>query len=72
MTTQWASGEKTSGFTKQIDIPGDATSVRLSAVAATGLAWDPWGEIMNVTLSRPNNKTYRVYGTTLDRQFDAS
>ena len=68
---QWESGEKTLGFSKQIDIPGDATSVKIFAEAATGLVWDPWGEIMNVNLEGPDSKTYRVFGTTLKRRYEA-
>jgi thiol-activated cytolysin len=49
----WESGDKTVGYTHQIDLRGDAQGVRLKAWAATGPIWDPWGEIMNVALSRP-------------------
>jgi thiol-activated cytolysin len=66
----WSSGEKTAGWSYTLNLPGDATQVRIKALAATGLAWDPWGEIMNLTRSGPTNKTYRAYGTTLDRKYD--
>jgi thiol-activated cytolysin len=65
----WESGQQTVGYTHQVDMPGDAQGVRLKAWAATGLIWDPWGEIMNVALTGPDNKTYRVTGTTLDRSW---
>ncbi len=67
---QWESGEKTAGYSQQIDLPGDAKGVRIKAQAATGLVWDPWGEIMNIALDGPDNKTYRATGTTLDRHWD--
>jgi thiol-activated cytolysin len=67
---QWESGEKTAGYSQQIDLPGDAKGVRVKAQAATGLVWDPWGEIMNIALDGPDNKTYRATGTTLDRHWD--
>ncbi len=67
----WESGQKTVGYTHQVDLPGDAQGIRLKAWAATGLVWDPWGEIMNVALSGPDNKCYRVTGTTLDRGWEA-
>jgi thiol-activated cytolysin len=67
---QWESGDKTAGYTCQVDLPGDAQDVRVKGLAATGLAWDPWGEIMNISLSGPDNKTYRATGTTLNRSWD--
>ncbi len=66
----WESGEKTSGYSEQIDLPGDAKAVRIKAWAMTGLVWDPWGEIMNIALDGPDNKTYRATGTTLGRSWD--
>jgi thiol-activated cytolysin len=67
---EWESDNTTVGFTHQVDMPGDAQGVRIYGWAATGLVWDPWGEIMNVSLSGPDNKCYRVTGTTLNRDFD--
>jgi thiol-activated cytolysin len=66
----WGSGEKTAGYSYQQDLPGDAQGVRIKAWAATGLLWDPWGEIMNIALAGPDNKTYRARGTTLNRSWD--
>ena len=68
----WESGHKTAGYSGQVDIPGDARNVRLKAWAATGLVWDPWGEIFNVALEGPDNKCYRAKGTTLNRSWDNS
>ena len=66
----WESGNQTAGYTRQVDLPGDAQGVRLQAWAATGLVWDPWGEILNVSLNGPDNKCYRATGTTLNRSWD--
>ena len=66
----WESGNQTAGYTQQVDLPGDAQGVRLQAWAATGLVWDPWGEILNVSLNGPDNKCYRATGTTLNRSWD--
>ncbi len=66
----WESGNQTAGYTRQVDLPGDAQNVRLQAWAATGLVWDPWGEILNVSLNGPDNKCYRATGTTLNRSWD--
>lgn len=69
---QWASGNQTAGFTHQINLPGDAANVRIQAWAKTGLAWNPWGQIMDHQENGPTNKTYRVYGTTLNRKWEAT
>ena len=66
----WASGEKTAGYSESVDIPADSKNVHLKAWAMTGLVWDPWGEILNIVVEGPDNKTYRVTGTTLDRHWD--
>lgn len=68
----WSSGEQTAGYTHQVDLPGDARKVKVYADAATGLSWDPWGDAINITESGPTNKTYRIYGTTLDRKYEIS
>lgn len=68
---QWTSGNQTAGFTHQINLPGDAANVRIQAWAKTGLAWNPWGQIMDHQENGPTNKTYRVYGTTLKRKWEA-
>jgi len=70
VTKNWESGEKTAGYSYQVDLPGDARNVHLRAWAATGLVWDPWGEALNQTLNGPDNKCYRIHGTTLDRRWD--
>lgn len=62
---KWESGNKTAGWNQTVDVPGDAQGLRLKAWCKTGLLWDPWGEIMNVALEGPSNKTYRFKGTTL-------
>lgn len=66
----WESGNKTAGWSQTLDVPGDAHGLRLKAWAATGLVWDPWGEILNIALEGPDNKCYRFTGTTLGRSWD--
>jgi thiol-activated cytolysin len=66
----WESGQQTAGYTKTLDLPGDAAGVRIVAEAATGLVWSPWGEAMSETIAGPNGKCYRIKGTTLDRSWD--
>ena len=70
LTKRWESGMKTAGYTHQVDLPGDARNIKIVGEAATGLAWDPWGEALNVTLVRPDRRCYRIKGTTLDRSWD--
>lgn len=70
VSRSWSSGQETAGYTHQVDLPGDARKVKIRAEAATGLAWDPWGEVLNVTLDGPDQKGYRITGTTLDRRWD--
>lgn len=66
----WVSGNKTVGFDHTVSLPGDATNVRVQGWAATGLVWDPWGEIINKALNGPSNECYRAKGTTLNRSWD--
>ncbi len=62
---------KTAGFEQRVVLPDNATNIRLKIEAATGLPWDPWGEVINKVL-QPNelNKCYRARGTTLNRLWD--
>jgi thiol-activated cytolysin len=64
----YSSGEKTSGFVQNVDLPGDAVNINIKGEAATGLVWDPWGEAINIVLPSPTNCTYTIHGTTLGRQ----
>ena len=64
------SGNQTAGYTKQVSLPGDARNVKILGEAATGLAWNPWAEAINITLDGPTNKWYRISGTTLKRRWD--
>jgi thiol-activated cytolysin len=66
----WESGQQTAGYSHQVNLPGDARNVTLRAEAATGLVWNPWGEIFSVAIAGPDNKTYRATGTTLHRSWD--
>jgi hypothetical protein len=68
----WASGEQTSGYSYTLPLPGDARNVHLHAEAKTGLVWSPWGEIFNLMLNGPDNKTYKATGTTLNRTYEVS
>jgi thiol-activated cytolysin len=66
----WASGDTTAGYYHRVNLPGDATNVRIKAVGCTGLAWDWWGDTINVSENGPTNKRYKVMGTTLNRHWE--
>jgi thiol-activated cytolysin len=63
----WESGDKTAGYTQQIDLPGDARAVHIQAWVDTWVAWDRWQEALNVWEDGPSNKIYTIGGSTLDR-----
>lgn len=65
----WSSGNKTAGFSERIPLKGNAREITLTAQAATGLVWDPWGTIFRLKLEGPPNKVYVVKGTTLNRKW---
>lgn len=62
----WESGNQTAGYSQQLDLPGDARTVRIKGECATGLVWRPWGEAVTVTETGPTNKLYKIGGTTLN------
>lgn len=64
--------EKHRGWSETFYFPGDATGVRIQGWAATGLVWDPWGEIYNKLLTPAElaGKCFRNGGTTLNRSYD--
>lgn len=70
VSRHWDSGNQTSGWVETRNLPGDAYNVRIHAEAATGLAWHPWGEAINIVENGPTNKCYRITGTTLSRHSD--
>jgi thiol-activated cytolysin len=63
------SSGKTSGYVKQVDLPGDATNIRIQAWVATGLVWQPWSAL-KIDLNSPTNACYRFGGTTLNNWWD--
>jgi hypothetical protein len=65
----WSSGNKTVGYSDVIWLNGNVSEVKITAQAATGLAWDAWATIINLQFDQPPNKTYVVQGTTLNRQW---
>ncbi|MDR1312088.1 MAG: thiol-activated cytolysin family protein [Burkholderiaceae bacterium] len=69
ISQSWSSGNQTAGWSKTVDLPGDATNIRIKAEAKTGLVWNPWGEIISTTLAGPNNQCYKFKGATLHRSW---
>jgi len=68
----WSSGNKTAGYSEVIRLKGNAREINITAQAATGLAWDPWGTIFKVKLDGPPNKVYVAKGTTLNRKWETA
>ncbi len=64
-------GDKTIHYREVFEIPVGASNIQIKAWAATGLVWQPWGQIFDMAL-QPNdlNKCYTVKGTTLSRSWD--
>jgi thiol-activated cytolysin len=65
----WSSDKKTVGYSDVIQLKGNARDINITAQAATGLAWNPWGTIFKLKLDGPPNKVYVVRGTTLNRKW---
>ena len=65
----WSSGQKTAGYFEVIRLKGNAREISITAQAATGLAWDPWGTIFKLKLDGPPNKVYVAKGKTLNRSW---
>lgn len=65
----WSSGNKTAGYSDVIWLDGNVSEVKITAQAATGLAWDAWATIFKLETNGPPNKTYVAQGTTLNRKW---
>jgi thiol-activated cytolysin len=65
----WSSGKKTAGYSEVIPLKGNAREINITAQAATGLAWNPWGTIFKLKLDGPPNRVYVAKGTTLNRKW---
>lgn len=57
---------RTSGYTETIQLPANATDIRIVAGEATGLAWDPWWTLLNETVPLVGHRTVEIGGTTLN------
>lgn len=66
----WESGNRTAGWTHAQHFPGDAEQISIRAEAASGLAWDPWPEAMQLRLASAANQCFRIFGTTLNRRHE--
>ena len=67
----WKENGKTKGWQYVVNLPGEATNIRLKMTNDTGLVWQPQREIFNRVLQPSDlNKCYRVTGTTLGSDYD--
>lgn len=65
------SGDFTSGFSKQLDIPANVENIKVKAEAYTGLFWDPLNTIFEKSFAQnPGNLCFTIKGTTLDTSYD--
>jgi hypothetical protein len=60
------SGNTTFGWHKELEIPPDATNIRLYAEEDTGWVGEPVKKIIDKTYPSPPSECIKVYGTTLD------
>ena len=64
------SGDMSLGNKKTYYIPPDATDIWLIAKEQTGLIWEGWRTVFDLRLSSPDNKCYKLYGTTLNPKWN--
>lgn len=60
------------GWRKEFEIPATATTIHLELYVATGLVWDPWGDLLNKTWPTPTTVCVMWTGTTLNRTWTES
>jgi hypothetical protein len=65
----WKSGNKTAGYSDVVWLNGNVSEVKITAQAATGIAWDAWATIFKLETNVPPNKTFVAQGTTLKRKW---
>ena len=67
----WKEHGKTKDWQYVVNLPGEATNIRLKMQNDTGLVWQPQREIFNRVLQPSDlNKCYRLTGTTLGSGYD--
>jgi cytolysin (calcineurin-like family phosphatase) len=60
------------GNKRTYNIPGRATGVRAVGECKTGLIWNPWANIFNVSYSPPPTVCLKAYGTTLSPKYNTN
>lgn len=63
-------GDMNLGNKTTYDIPPGAKNVWLFAEEKTGLVWDPWKTIFDLTFAAPPNKCFKLFGTTLSPKWN--
>lgn len=63
-------GDMNLGEKKTYYIPPSATDIWLIAKEQTGLVWEGWRTVFDLRLTEPDNKCYKLYGTTLNPKWN--
>jgi len=67
----FSTGNLALGNKRRYDLPADATNIRVRGEVKTGLAWEPWRDIFNTSISHPRGPLcYKTYGTTLKAKWN--
>jgi hypothetical protein len=69
-TVELETGDTCLGNKMTYIIPGNATGIQIIGKECTGLAWEWWRTVFNLSLNSAPNKCYRLYGGTLTPEWD--
>lgn len=58
------------GNKRTYDLPPYATEIQLKGEENTGLVWEGWRTVFNLSFEQAPNRCYRLYGTTLNPKWD--
>jgi cytolysin (calcineurin-like family phosphatase) len=68
-----STGNMALGNKKRYDLPADATNIKVRGEVKTGLIWNPWRDIFNVSIEHPRSSVcYKTYSTTLNAKWNNS
>lgn len=63
-------GKMLLGNKKVYTLPAGSSSVHVKCKEKTGLVWDPWRTVFNLTYVIPPNSCFKMYGTTLSPKWN--
>jgi len=56
----WESGKQSAGYSRQIDLPGDARNLHIQDWGTTGQLWNEWAEALNVWEAGPSSDGHHL------------